>query len=257
LGSLRGSFCEGEAQSRLLVRADRGMAETVRVSRLADLRGALESIGLDRSRPTIVVVGGASALTEGDLDRLWPLFVEALAPVAERVGAYVVDGGTDSGVMRLMGTARSWVGGTFPLIGVTAERTVAVPGVNSTPEAATLEPHHSHFVIVPGSRWGDESPWLAMVATALADGSSSATVVVNGGDVALDDVEHSVSAGRPTVVAAGTGRTADELARGLRGEPVGDRARALVSSALIRSVDSAGDPAELAAVVSSLLTEGA
>ena len=233
------------------------MTETVRVARSADLRHALASIGLDAARPTIVVVGGASALTDHDLDRLRPLFVEALAPVAEKVGAYVVDGGTDSGVMRLMGTARAEVGATFPLIGVIAEKTVVLPGVESNAGAASLEPNHSHFVIVPGSRWGDESPWLSKVATALVNGASSATVVVNGGDVALDDVEHSVSAGRQTVVVAGTGRTADALAKALRGELADDRARALASSGLLRSVESTGDTATLAAEVHSLLTRGA
>jgi hypothetical protein len=233
------------------------MTETVRVAQSADLRSALASIGLRRARPTIVVVGGASAMTDEDLDRLRPLFVEALAPVAERVGAYVVDGGTDSGVMRLMGTARSEVGATFPLIGVIAERTVVLPGVESNAGAASLEPNHSHFVIVPGSVWGDESPWLSRVATALVNGASSATVVVNGGDVALEDVEHSVAAGRHTIVVAGTGRTADALAKALRGELVDDRTHALASSGLLRSVDPTGDAATLAGAVHSLLTEGA
>jgi hypothetical protein len=80
---------------------------------------------------------------------------------------------------------------------------------------------------------------------------------VNGGDVALEDVEHSVSAGRHTVVVAGTGRTADALAKALRGELVDDRTQALASSGLLRSVDSTGDAATLAAAVHSLLTEGA
>jgi hypothetical protein len=229
------------------------MTATVRVTGGADLGEALASIGLDRSRPTVVVVGGADAMTEHDLNRLRPLFVDALARVAQSVGAYVVDGGTDSGVMRLMGTARSEVGATFPLIGVIAEGTVCLPGDDAAPDAADPEPNHSHFVIVPGSEWGDESPWLAKVATALADGAPSVTVVVNGGDVALDDVEHSVAAGRPTVVVAGSGRTADALAKAMGGEAVAERARTLAASELLRVVDSA-DSHALAAAVSSLVT---
>ncbi|MDQ4065349.1 MAG: hypothetical protein M3161_04820 [Actinomycetota bacterium] len=232
------------------------MTATVRVTRGSNLGEALGSVGLDRSRPTVVVVGGADAMTEHDLDRLRPLFVEALARVAESVGAYVVDGGTDAGVMRLMGAARSEVAATFPLIGVVAEGTVSLPGSHSAPDAADPEPHHSHFVIVPGSHWGDESPWLARVATELADGAPSVTVVVNGGDVALDDVEYSVAAGRPTVVVGGTGRTADALAKAIRGDPAAERARTLAASELLHVVDSADSDA-LAAVVRSLVTKGA
>src|SRR5918999_435144 len=127
------------------------MTETVRVARRADLRSALASIGLGRARPTIVVVGGASAMTDEDLDRLRPLFVEALAPVAEGVGAYVVDGGTDSGVMRLMGTARSEVAATFPLIGVIAERTVVLPGVESNAGAAATLAAAVHALLTEGA----------------------------------------------------------------------------------------------------------
>jgi hypothetical protein len=58
-------------------------------------------------------------------------------------------------------------------------------------------------------------------------------------------------------VVAGTGRTADALAKALRGELVDDRTQALASSGLLRSVDSTGDAATLAAAIHSLLTEGA
>ena len=33
---------------------------------------------------------------------------------------------------------------------------------------AQFEPNHTHFVIVPGSDWGDESPWITWVASELA-----------------------------------------------------------------------------------------
>ena len=70
-----------------------------------ELTAAVIEMGLGRPRPTIVLVGWADGLQQTDQDR--PLFVEMLAPLVQDLGACVVDGGTDTGVMRLMGRARA------------------------------------------------------------------------------------------------------------------------------------------------------
>jgi hypothetical protein len=69
-------------------------------------------------------------------------------------GAAIVDGGTDSGVMRVMGRVRDATSASFPLIGVAAMGNVIAPGIRAQPDAAELEPHHTHFVLVPGAVWG-------------------------------------------------------------------------------------------------------
>ncbi len=76
-------------------------------------------------------------------------------------------GGTDAGIMRFMGQARTEIGGTFPWIGVAAIDTVILPDLPPPPssDAEPWESHHTHFVLVPGSNWGDESPWLARTAS--------------------------------------------------------------------------------------------
>jgi hypothetical protein len=69
------------------------------VHRPSELPTALSSLGLGRPRPVLVLVGGADRLSEVDMARLRQDFTDALAPVAEALGATVVDGGTDAGVM--------------------------------------------------------------------------------------------------------------------------------------------------------------
>jgi hypothetical protein len=61
---------------------------------------------------------------------------------------------------------------------------------------------------------------------------------VNGGDITYLDVEHSVAAGRPVVVVAGTGRTADALARAVAGSPTASDGRAarIARSGLVTAV---------------------
>ncbi len=203
---------------------------------------ALSSIGLRRPTPVLVLVGGADGLSEADMARLRSLFAKVLAPMAEISGATVVDGGTDAGVMRLMGRAHHKTNSTFPLIGVAATGTITLSSCSpSPPDVAPLEPHHTHFVLVPGSTWGDESPWLGRVASVLAEGAPSVTVVVNGGETTWEDVTRSVEAGRPVVVVSGSGRTADVLAAALRGEETDERAQSLSESGLVDAVELAAD----------------
>ena len=45
----------------------------------------------------------------------------------------------------------------------------AAGGAGDRADASPLEPNHTHQVLVPGSSWGEESPWLADIATWLAD----------------------------------------------------------------------------------------
>src|SRR5437762_13329531 len=93
-----------------------GGATAVRVEAQEDLGRALAALGLSGSRPVIVVVGGAGALADEDLARLQPLLAEALLPVAGRLGAAVVDGGTRSGVMRALGESHARAGASVPLV---------------------------------------------------------------------------------------------------------------------------------------------
>jgi hypothetical protein len=223
-------------------------AKTVRVDAFAELPDALAALGLQPTRPTVVLVGGAGGLSDDDLVRLRPLFADGLVPTMEKLGACVMDGGTDVGVMRLLGEARAAAGASFPLVGVPAVGTVSLPGADAD-GLAQLEPNHTHFLFVPGTSWGDETAWLARTAGAASRGHPSVTVLVNGGDVALSDVEESVAAGRRVLVVAGSGRAADALAAALRGEPADERARTLAESGLL----TAADPAFLAAQLETLL----
>lgn len=230
-----------------------GAAVCVRVDVPGDLPAALAAGGLPNARPVLVLVGGAGGLSAAERARLTPLFAHGLVPAVERTGAAVVDGGTDSGVMRLLGEARAASRGAFPLVGVVAEETVRLPdGGAARDDAADLEAHHTLFVVVPGADWGSEAPWIQRTATQLARTAPSMTVLVNGGDIAFGDAFLSVEAGRPVLVIAGSGRSADQIAAALRGEPADARARELAASHLVSQVD-VDDPEALCEAVTRAL----
>lgn len=228
------------------------VAESIRLKTPADLTAGLHQLGLKGRHPALVLIGGASKLSEADFHRLQRLFIEVLAPLAQKWQAVVIDGGTDAGVMRLMGQARSAIGASFPLVGVTPLGLATLPAKAATAlEAAPLEPHHTHFILVPGSSWGDESSWIAKIASAIAD-AASVTVLINGGEITWKDASQSVKADRSIIVIAGTGRTADILAAALYGSPADERAEPLVASGLVRAIDLEAGADTLAAIIEDI-----
>jgi SLOG in TRPM, prokaryote len=228
---------------------------TQRVEHWSDLPAAVATFGFTHPLPTLVVVGAAAQLDDDEISRLEPLF-EQLAALAERTGAAVVDGGTDVGVMRLIGRARRR-GRNFALVGVVVEA-LAAPS-ESRPSAGRwpLEPNHTHVLLTPGQKWGDEAPWLARFATVLAGGAPSATVLVNGGEGTYADAEASIAERRPLIVAAGSGGTADALAAAGRDASPDERAGAVASSNLVNAVDLRQDGGQpLVTEIARILTEG-
>jgi hypothetical protein len=183
-----------------------GGALAARVTVADDVAPAVDALGLHAPRLVIVVVGGTGAMGDADLTRLRPLLDEALLPVAVRVAAVVVDGGTRSGVMRALGESFARASAAqVSLVGVAVTGTVRVPELAAPSlDAVELDPHHTHFVLVPGTTWGEESPWLTLVARTIAGSLPSVTVIMNGGEITLDDVARSVAADRPVLVVDGS-----------------------------------------------------
>lgn len=227
-------------------------ARAIQVRHESALAAALIELGLGQLRPTLVVVGGAARLGRSRFE-IYRLFHNALAPLAQELDAYVVDGATDSGVIQMMGMARAETEATFPLVGVAAVGTTALT-VLPKRDTFPLEPNHTHFILVSGDKWGDESPWIAQAASQLAAGQPSVTVLINGGEITLDDAAHSVDHGRPVIVVAGSGRTADLLAAAIRGEPTDARAERLAHTGLLSAIDLSEGPEKLRTAVETILS---
>lgn len=246
----------GMEEAFQLTLANGHYAAAIRVHRSDDLAATLRTIGLAKAAPTVVIVGGASGMSPESLNQLQALFVEALAPLAHRLNARVVDGGTDAGVMKLIGQARYDTASTFSLIGVAAIGTVDLPNGPVPPcsDSAPLEPHHTHFLLVPGELWGDEAPWIARIAGVLSSNEPSITLLINGGKIAWQDVYNSVRANRPVVVVGGSGRTADELAAAIRGEARSERTEELIKSGLLKLVHLDDGPQAIAQSLAQWLT---
>lgn len=193
---------------------------------------ALDALGLKAPKPSMVVIGGASNMSPESKVRVEQLFTKVLAPIAEIYGITIFDGGTNAGVIQMMGQARQQIGGTFNLVGVAPKAKVNLPGHTfnlaidpENRELIDLEDHHTHFALIPGIDWGDESPWLAHCASFLANHYPSVTILINGGKISLSDLTLNLFVGQQTIIIAGSGRLADEIANTISGQSSSDNPR--------------------------------
>ncbi len=215
-----------------------------------ELPGLAERWGLRGTGPVVVLVGGADSM-DAEAARCARHAIEAaVIPAVEDVGAVVVTGGTDAGVMRLVGEARRAGSGSFSLVGVMPADLVRVSADASADEGAgvdpmpRVQPDHTHALAVPGDRWGAETPWLFDLAEAVAAGRGIVTVVINGGRIARAEIAASVRRGHPVIVVEGTGRAADEIAAAMDpGRPAGpgDPHAEFRESGLVKAIGFAED----------------
>lgn len=180
-------------------------AKAVRISEETDLSKAMQELQIRHPGTVIVLVGGASGIRSEDESPMRKA-VEIVARLAEETQSVVIDGGTQAGIMTEIGKQRKQNRYSFPLIGVVVDSLLT----DQEPQSM-LEPNHTHFFLVPGKDWGDESSWISKIATSLAGDRKSITILVNGGRISRTDVEYSLVENRPTFVMRGTGRLADEI----------------------------------------------
>ena len=183
----------------------------------SDLAQAVSELQLEDNHPVIVLIGGEIDEQQADVTRR---AIHTVSMVAEDMSAVVICGGTDMGVMAEIGQVRSQKHYKFPLVGIAPEKLATwTDGPDSTnflwwgTKRFQLEPHYSHFILVPGNEFGDESAWIVDTATILSKGNRSVTILINGGEVSQKDIDLSLEHDRPVIVMSRTGRLADKLAR--------------------------------------------
>jgi len=182
---------------------------------ISKLPQAILELGLSNNQPVIVLIGGEIEPQHADVTHR---AIQTISRAAEELKAVIICGGTDMGIMAEIGQIRMKNQYKFPLVGIAPESLVTWPdGPPSTKrlwwgkERWPLAEHYSHFILVPGSQFGDESPWIVEAASVMSKGRRSVTILINGGEVSRKDIELSLANGRAVIVLSRTGRFADEL----------------------------------------------
>src|SRR5206468_2269832 len=126
-------------------------AVVITASRVESAQAILDALEIASPGAVILLFGGAAGLHDSRKTRLATLFADGVTPVAAELGALIIDGGTQSGVMAMMGEAVARCPGILQLLGIAPKGKITHPeiaGASKISEGAALEPHHSHFVLV-------------------------------------------------------------------------------------------------------------
>jgi hypothetical protein len=197
--------------------ANGNRAVVVTAPRDASTTAILDALAIPTPRAVILVFGGAAGFDELSKSHLGNLFFEGVIPVAAEMGALMMDGGTQSGVMEIMGEAVARSRLPVQLLGIAPKGKVTnreIAGASKISDGASLEPNHSHFVLVESDEWGGETGKLLEIARAFD--VPTVAILVNGGAIASNEALQSVRNGWQLIVIEGSGRFADELSAAVR-----------------------------------------
>lgn len=201
------------------VKFDNGhTAHAMIVKREADAQSVLTKLGFTGNHPVIFISGGAGGMSETDKAHTRAI-IQGVAQFADQHRIVIIDGGTESGIMKMIGDTRQESGFRFPLIGVSPLGRITWPGHENPNQQATLEDSHTHFVLVDGPEWGDESHMIVRLTHTLSGPSRQAVgVLINGGKIAMQEVYLATATERkmPIIVLEGSGRAADEISTAFR-----------------------------------------
>ncbi|MEL6310120.1 MAG: hypothetical protein AAFN11_12925 [Chloroflexota bacterium] len=211
----------------------------MRVKRDENPHKVIDDFNLLHPRPTIFITGGASKMSAEDIERTRTLIEDCIAAFAEQHKITIVDGGTEAGVMDMMGDARRKHQYKFPLVGVAPFGKVSFPQHENKNGEAELQDGHSHFVLVESDEWGGESEMIVGLTKAIAQGATPMVgVLINGGKIAEREVYLASATGEnrmPLIIIDGSGRTADNISTAFKTQQTdSDLIRAIIKGADIR-----------------------
>jgi hypothetical protein len=203
---------DGKIQPQEIVFPNNNAAKLISASPGAPMASLIESLGISPPKNLILIIGGADKLDDKLTSRLTQLFSRGIARAAADAEALIIDGGTQAGVMQIMGQSIADRGRKTSLVGVAPAGKVTYPGSPSVDSngRVPLDPNHSHFLLVDGNEWGSETETLFELASAF--NVPVLAILVNGGDIAKDELLQSVRRNWPVIVIEGSGRLADDIA---------------------------------------------
>jgi hypothetical protein len=189
----------------------------IQVSPDTDPAEILSNLNITKSEAVFVLCGSTIQLDSKMKNRLQELISRGVAKAALDTRALIIDGGTRSGVIELMGKGVEDRGRKTILVGVTPRGKVRhpqLPDYEDSKDNVELDPNHSHFVLVENDQWGSETKTMFELARYSSEDENKIITILAGGNpegVALDEALAAVRNNWPLLVIEGSGRLADEI----------------------------------------------
>ncbi|RMH68238.1 MAG: hypothetical protein D6675_16705 [Gemmatimonadetes bacterium] len=179
----------------------------------------VQKLDIPSPRAVLVLNGGTAKLDENLQEHLRRLLQEGVAKYVAEHGVVVVTGATDAGIFSIFGEGLHRYNVQTPCIGVAVKALVTWKGrlprwlphqwLDNGREP--LEPHHTHFVLVDGKNWGDETEMMYRLVQELSQNCPSLAIFAGGGTITLGEMELNVSQQRQMILIEGSGRTTDSV----------------------------------------------
>lgn len=174
----------------------------VTVSQNVDIETSVKTLGLQPPR-ALLIINGRTA----DLD---PTVAERLIKIYLRLAKFLIDekitvvtGGTDAEIFQLLGKALRKLGGPVaPCIGV---------AVKGKAGFERLETNHSHFILVEGDHWGEETSVMYNLISILTSHCPSLALFAGGGEVTISEILQNVMQDREMIFLEGVGGLTEEI----------------------------------------------
>lgn len=143
------------------------------------------------------------------------LFRHVVIPACVEANAVIVTGGTNAGVMALVGDAvadATATTGHGPLLVGVAPSHLIVSAGSASGDSAEAEPRH-RLITTPGKEWGDEAPFLVRIAEHIAKDRGVTVLAVGGGKGARSEIELAAERSWPTILTTGYDGASTEVAQ--------------------------------------------
>jgi hypothetical protein len=220
------------------------IARAVEATPETDPQYVLASLELEQlPRGVISISGGASAYPPGIVPQT-KATIQALVEFAFEYHVALIDGGTATGVMQVLGecfanTRRLQKVDKFPLlIGFVPHCMVTYPGAEIGQRSnclAQLDPNHPYFVLLAGVReWGDEVDSMFRFVAHLASEAPSIAIVANGGLTTLKEAMVDIAHGREIIVLEGSQRAGEAIIARMDGRSGDELEEILYRSELVK-----------------------
>src|SRR5262249_3637431 len=132
-------------QPQEIVFQNNNRAKLVTALRGTPMDGLIESLEISQPKNLILIIGGADKLDEKLTSRLTQLFSRGIARAAADAEAVIIDGGTQAGVMQIMGQSIVDRGRKSSLLGVAPAGEGAYPSGPPAPRHDSGPVAADHF----------------------------------------------------------------------------------------------------------------